>query len=106
MTRRRAILGILALVALAAAWWQLSDGLTSEEQPLVGTWREQGGSELFAATVSCGPDREVQVRWAAGNLRGMPPMTAVKRWSRRGTVIYTDPEPSTVRRAMRYLGPV
>jgi hypothetical protein len=38
MTRRRAIFGVLGLVALATTWWLLSDPLTSDEQRLVGRW--------------------------------------------------------------------
>ena len=44
MTRRRLVLATLAAVALGAAWWLLSDGLSAEERRLVGTWRVYSAS--------------------------------------------------------------
>jgi hypothetical protein len=104
MTRRWLGLAIaIALVAFAAAWWLLADGLSAEERRLVGTWRSDSDSGRGADFWRFAPDRR-SYRWHQapnGNSRGTVPLAGP--WSVAGGEIIMDGEPSGVRRPVRPL---
>jgi hypothetical protein len=91
------VVGAVALVA-AGAWWLSPDGLTAEEQALVGTWRLAAGPAGPDLRVEFRPDRSCLFSDRAG-VGG----TVVKsaHWSARGDRLVVDHELSPVRRALR-----
>jgi hypothetical protein len=48
----------LAVVALGAAWWLLSDPLSAEEQRFVGTWRRSVDDGAMTCTLGLAADRQ------------------------------------------------
>jgi hypothetical protein len=96
MTRRRLILAsCVAVVALGAAWW-LSDGLSAEEQQLVGmwTWHDRDVEGLTRSAEFLPDGRCFCPTDAAPN--GMACC-----WSVRNGSILFDCEPSRFRRLWR-----
>jgi hypothetical protein len=90
MTRRRLILAAcVAVVALGAAWWLYSDGLSAEERRLVGTWND--GLVVFQFTAG----HRCEMVDGDNRFPG--------RWSIRGDCLVIDFEQSAVRRALRPL---
>ena len=102
MTRRRATLGVLAFVALGAAWWLLSDGLSAEERRLVGTWRLCFAGEPTSYLMVLSSDRRGQSEVIGDDSSYYRPPF---RWSARRGVVVFDPEPSQVRRMLRPVAP-
>jgi hypothetical protein len=104
MPRRRLVLVALAVVALGAAWWLLSDGLSAEERRLVGTWRrrELPSGRLLPELIAFDRDR----RFHFGEV-GQPkdPDQLPSWWSIRVGMLVLDNEPSRFRRAVRPLAP-
>jgi len=61
MTRRQLVLAAaLAVAALGAVWWLLSDGLSAEERRLVGTWRLRLDSGDIIGTWVVGSDPHLE----------------------------------------------
>jgi hypothetical protein len=98
MTRRRLITVIaLAVLAVGLAWWLWPDGLSAEEERLVGTWREVTDNPGNNFTVTFTPDRG----WTHLRERRTTSHTYSGRWSLRGAELTVDREPNRIGRTLR-----
>ena len=98
MGRRQLMPAALSAIALWAAWWLLSDGLSAEERRLVGTWR-------YRKTAN-GPLSGGLVLLPDGQFR--TPIGGPGWWYVWDGDLVLDHEPSQLKRAVRpvlsYLG--
>lgn len=98
MSRRRLILAAcVAAVALGAAWWWFADGLTAEEQRLVGVWRTPQDTPgcLIALEFSANRESRRTLFYTKGGV------SFTGHWSLRDGFLVIDYERSALRRAVR-----
>jgi hypothetical protein len=99
MRRRRvALASTLALVALGAAWWLLSDGLTAEERRLVGRWVYRDPATGKPQSLTEFTADRLAVTEFIGGIRFQ---LHVERWSIRDGELVSDFEPRYYKRAFR-----
>jgi hypothetical protein len=102
MTRHRIIpAAFLAVVALGAVWWLLSDGLTAEERQLVGTWDYIAPPGEGTCTWEFGADRRFVWTTYAGPGRVGVTSVETAHWSLRAGMLIFDHELNSFRRTLR-----
>jgi hypothetical protein len=97
MSRRRLLLAVLLLIAVAA-YWLRPNRLTADERPLLGAWGWKRAPQTVSFTFL--PDHSFVRR--CGKASWAPPVT-VGRWWVDGDEVFLDFESSPARRILRPL---
>src|SRR2546430_854522 len=108
MRRYRLVLAVIAMAVVAVAWWASGDGLSADEERLVGTWIprtprwENDDTMRLARDRSCAyvnPNGSIKTYLGGdgSRIRAYPPA----RWYAYGGVLVIDYEMNSFRRALR-----
>jgi hypothetical protein len=106
MNRRKRLFVVAFAVVVAAvggaAWWLSSDGLTSSERRLVGSWRSLPDPKTGAVVLTFAPDRRYRFETFDPKTGEMVTRAElVQPWYVRDGVVLVECEPNAIRRAVR-----